>query len=287
MEDTAPTPVRITPHERIACEWELVLIAAGIPCRVERREREWVLVVAPDEAARARRELAEYDEERAGRSPNPPAFPEYGPSWLGAGFAVLLVAFASLTGTRSESPELFRAGHAHAAAILDGEWWRTVTALTLHADASHLVANLVIGAVVATLVSWSVGPGVGAWMFLLSGAAGNGLTAWTYGTAHHAVGASTAVFGGIGALAGFAVVRGRRRAWIPLAAGLALLGFLGSSERADLFAHLFGFVAGVAVGVPIAPLAPTRSRPIQGLLALAAVLAICVCWALAAGHERS
>ncbi|MGH7804025.1 MAG: rhomboid family intramembrane serine protease, partial [Candidatus Binatia bacterium] len=274
MDGDTHTIIRSTSQERLVRDWELVLIAVGIPCAVERRGREWDLVVDPADAARAHAELAGYDEDRrAGASPAP-AIPEYGSTWTGLGFAILLVAFARLTGPRGGATALFRAGEADAAAIVGGEWWRAVTALTLHADALHLVANVAIGAVVTTIVCWSIGPGVGAWMLLLSGAAGNWLTALTYSTGHRSVGASTAVFGGIGVLVGLAIVRGRRRGWIPLAAGLALLGLLGTSERADLRAHLFGFVAGIAAGLPIAPLPSVRSRPIQWLLALGAVAAI-------------
>jgi hypothetical protein len=95
-----------------------------------------------------------------------------------------------------------------------------VTALTLHTDVTHLVSNLASGALVATALCMIVGPGVGAWLLLASGAAGNWITAFVHGTAHRAVGASTAIFGGIGALVGLSIVRGggargcrSRRAW--------------------------------------------------------------------------
>lgn len=39
------------------------------------------------------------------------------------------------------------------------------------------------------------------------------------------------------------------RAWLPLAGGLALLGFLGSSAHTDITAHLFGFLAGAVLGL--------------------------------------
>ena len=38
-------------------------------------------------------------------------------------------------------------------------------------------------------------------------------------------------------------------AWIPFAAALGLLAMLGSSEKTDIFAHLFGFVSGIPLGV--------------------------------------
>jgi membrane associated rhomboid family serine protease len=159
-----------------------------------------------------------------------------------------------------------------------------VTALTLHADAAHLVSNLVTGALVATAVCWAVGPGVGAWALLVAGAAGNWATALLHATGHRAVGASTSIFGGVGVLVGLAIVRRERRAWVPLAAGLALLGFLGTGERADLLAHLFGFAAGVVAGSAVAPMPVLRSRAAQSLLALAALGAVGGCWLLALEH---
>ena len=39
------------------------------------------------------------------------------------------------------------------------------------------------------------------------------------------------------------------KAWLPFAGGLALLGFLGSSKHSDLTAHLFGFMAGICLGL--------------------------------------
>jgi membrane associated rhomboid family serine protease len=78
--------------------------------------------------------------------------------------------------------------------VMAGEWWRAVTALTLHADAPHVGGNAVAIGVLMTAVCWHLGPGLGAWLLLLAGAAGNLLTAAVHGGGHSSVGASTAVF---------------------------------------------------------------------------------------------
>jgi membrane associated rhomboid family serine protease len=39
------------------------------------------------------------------------------------------------------------------------------------------------------------------------------------------------------------------KAWLPIAGGLALLGFLGTGRHSDLMAHLFGFMAGIGLGI--------------------------------------
>jgi len=93
------------------------------------------------------------------------------------------------------------------------------------------------------------------------------------------VGASTAVFGALGSLA--ALPRHRRRPWIPLGAGLALLAFLGTSKRADFAGHLFGFVAGVLLGAGVSLLPPLRSRAAQLALAALSASAPLVAWVLA------
>ena len=285
MSQAARIVARTAPHERLARDWALVLMAVGVVCEVEPRGREWDLVVEAGDADRAAEALAAYDAEAVpGRPAAAPPIEQYGRTWAGVGMAVLLVLAARLTGTRETYSAWFRAGEARAEAIMGGEPWRTVTALTLHTDVTHLVSNLVSGALVATAVCAAVGPGVGTWLLLVSGAAGNGLTAWMHGGGHRAVGASTAIFGGVGVLVGLAIVRRPSRAWVPLAAGLALLGLLGTSENADLLAHFFGFAAGVVAGTAVAPFPVLRSRPVQWLLALAALGAVGGSWLLAVEH---
>src|SRR5229473_61106 len=97
------------------------------------------------------------------------------------------------------------------------------------------------------------------------------------------VGASTAVFAALGALALLQAVARRRMALLALGAGSALLGLLGTGQNADLFAHLFGFAAGGALGAAAAWLArrPPRRTILQPLLALAALAALTACWKLA------
>jgi membrane associated rhomboid family serine protease len=279
--------IRVAARRRQADDWALALASAGIASRVEPLARDWVVVVAAEDRARAADVLAAYDRETAAPPPPPPPAREYGPTPAGVVAAALLVAVYAATGPRTAASPAFRAGTADAAAILDGELWRTVTALTLHADASHLAGNALAGAALFTLVCHAVGPGVGLWLVLLSGAGGNALNAWLRGPPHRAVGASTAVLGAVGVLAGLAAARGRwRRAWVPVGAGLALLALLGTAEESDLGAHLMGFVAGVPVGA----LAGVGRRDLPGpmpqrLLALAALAAVGGCWALALGRQ--
>jgi membrane associated rhomboid family serine protease len=244
------------------------------------------VLVTPAELARANQALADWDADAAVRAPTPVSVPEYGATPAGILMALALVVPFRLAGGSDGASALFCAGRAHAGAIVAGEPWRAVTALTLHADATHILGNLALGAVVASAVCRLLGPGVGAWGLLVAGAMGNWVTAHVRGSVHSAVGASTAIFGGIGILAGLEVVRRPRRSWVPLGAGLALLGFLGTSERSDLGAHFFGFVAGIVAGALVAPWPVLRSRPAQRVLAAAALAVVLGCWALAVGTLR-
>jgi len=259
-------------------EASLVLAAVGIPHRVERAAFRWRLLVADADAERAAAALAAYDDERRRATADVPG--EHGAAWSGVVVAALLVAFHALAG-----PRWTDAGAAIAGRIRAGEVWRTVTALTLHADAPHVVSNAVACVVFVTAIARLLGPGVGGWLVLLAGAGGNAVNALVQRPGHESVGASTAIFGAIGILGGlqFGRKRGERRAWLALGGSLALLAMLGAGERVDLLAHLFGLVVGLVLGVAAAAIAPVApaGRAVQWPLAAAAVATVAGAWAVA------
>jgi membrane associated rhomboid family serine protease len=202
---------------------------------------------------------------------------------VAAGLVLFLgiLALHVWTGPDSAGSEWFAKGSADAKAIVHGQWWRVITALTLHADAGHAVGNALLGGVLLTLLAHNLGAGAASLLVLLAGALGTLAAAEVLRRDFVSIGASTAVFGALGALA--ALPQHRRRAWVPLGAGIALLAFLGTSKRADLAGHLCGFLAGVLLGW-VAGLAPRlRSRVAQGALAVAAMAVPVFAW-LAAFH---
>jgi membrane associated rhomboid family serine protease len=180
--------------------------------------------------------------------------------------------------------ELLERGAADAEQIVRGEWWRAVTALTLHADAAHAGGNALIGGLAVALLAHRLGPAAAAWVTLLAGAVANFTTALIHRSGHVAIGASGAVFGALGALAAaqLGTSRGARRGrpWLALAASAALLGFLGTSKNSDLLAHAFGMLAGLLLGALAAPAlrVPPRRRALQPALAALALLAVAGCW---------
>jgi membrane associated rhomboid family serine protease len=72
-----------------------------------------------------------------------------GPSPVPVLLAVALLAFWVVTGPREAGARWFEHGSANAVRLLNGEVWRSLTALTLHADVAHVLANAV-GLVVFT-----------------------------------------------------------------------------------------------------------------------------------------
>lgn len=291
LRNGSETPLRFTRDHKLAQEWELVLLAAGLSPRMHWSRDGIVLSVPEEEVEKADAGLAAYDSEA---SPKPPERVEpEGPASLAAGLAVaaMLLVFFYTTVEWNPIVPWFERGSADAERILQGEFWRTVTALTLHADLVHAASNAIGTAIFLGAASSILGPGVGCVSVLLAGAGGNLANALVQGSPHVSIGASTSVFGAVGVLGGLGLVRRRRsamqrrRAWVPIAAALALLGMLGTTgQRVDIWAHLFGLVFGAVVGISFGFAAPRRPKfHVQWVSGSAALAVIIYCWVLALG----
>ena len=241
------------------------------------------LVVPAEHSARAAEELRLYEEE------NPPVLAKprkrivYQDALPGvAGYVVIVCAVAFLAGYSFFGTNWFTAGRVDGTLIRDGEWWRTITALTLHSGVRHLVGNLVFGVFFGIFAGRLLGSGV-AWLTVLIAAAlGNVANTLLLDSTHRSIGASTAVFATLGLLAGY-VWRGQLMAqdrWStrlgPIVGGLALLMFTGTGdENTDIGAHLMGFVCGFAAGMVLTMLgrmpAPARTQFLAGSLAIGIV----------------
>lgn len=287
MCNDSETPLRVTSDQRLAEEWELVLLAQGLSPSLRLRPDGVVLSVPEREVGRSRAALLAYESE------NPPKLgEEREPGGFADSFAasaivgLLILLFFSVTVISNPTMAWFARGSADAHKILNGELWRTVTALTLHADVAHALSNAIALALFLGAVSSVLGTGVGCALILLAGAGGNLANAFLHGSPHVSVGASTSVFGAVGVLGGLGVVMrrtralSRRRAWLPIAAALALLGMLGTGGgRVDVWAHLFGLLVGGILGILTALVMP---RPlglgIQWGCGGAAVAILIYCW---------
>jgi membrane associated rhomboid family serine protease len=276
-----------------AQERGLVAGAMELPYWVEREGRDFVLYVEPAERERVADELAKFEAETAERElqrnlpaaqlPKLETLPLFLAGWV----------MSMFWGAQNLAPESWvDLGDASNRKIFAGEWWRTITALTLHGDLAHFAANLGFGLLFTGFLIQRLGGGV-TWLgFVLSGAFGNLLNAWFYRRElHSTIGASTAVFGALGMLVAWESLErwrfpGRRGWWhliVPIGGGLSLLAWLGAGgdheQRIDYMAHLWGFVAGLVLGVIAVRVESGKTtRRIAGVLAFVLPL---VAWALA------
>ncbi|MDO9068116.1 MAG: rhomboid family intramembrane serine protease [Deltaproteobacteria bacterium] len=272
--------------------WALVLDSRFIPCCIKPDGSDWQLLVPPEHLESARSELTLYEENnRFWPPPLPVARTLIKNTLPTVSVLILLATFHNLTLLGLSIPDhgiidINEIGAAHALKILEGQWWRLVTSLTLHADFIHLLSNLLIGGVFITLICRELGSGL-AWSLLLaSGILGNLMNALLQSPNHRSVGASTAVFGAVGLMAAISAVRYRqhlkKRWFIPVAAGLAILAILGTEgEHTDLGAHLFGFVAGMILGLFAEHFTGKFGCPgrlLNALLASVAITVVMVAW---------
>jgi len=233
----------------------LVLLSSGIVHKSEKSKNGWEISVHQESAVEAEILIRKYRAENSIVSAEPDRFfYDYTKSLSGVWAALLLAAVHIVVYTRVDHHLVKGICAASAGRILNGELYRAAAALMLHADIVHLTGNMVgiaiLGSAVCSIMGWGTG-----WLAVLSsGIAGNLMNAYFYKAGHSSIGASTAVFGALGILTAWQFLRRARqpgqrlKALLPLGAGLALLGFMGSSMHTDILAHLFGFLSGIVVG---------------------------------------
>ncbi len=233
----------------------LVLTSSGILYSVRKGETGWHIMVSEADHENAIGAIRKYfDENQDFNLENRTIGFRYQKTFSGLWASLILLVCHIIFVVNNGDKTITRKFGSSAADILDGEFYRTATSLMLHANALHLIGNMAGIALFGTAVCSITGWGVGWFLILLAGMGGNLLNAFLFKTGHLSIGASTAVFGAIGILAGNTFFEkyqlgGRRiKAWLPIGGGLALLGFLGAGKNTDITAHLFGFISGILIG---------------------------------------
>jgi membrane associated rhomboid family serine protease len=279
-------------------EFSLMLEAQAIDHELRLSGHGWELTVMPGVAARAQDEINRYSAERSTPRPKAELAQPFSGAAIGAvGYAVILLVTAYCAGIHLFGVDWLSLGALDAGSMR--EWWRAVTALTLHLDQEHLLGNLLFGVAAGAAAGRLLGPGV-AWASILGAAVlANCVEILVAPTGHLAVGASTAVFAALGLLAGLAwrqrlSMRERRwYRWAPLIAGICLLTFFGSGPSStsatlhvDVLGHALGFICGAGVGWAYARLdiPRDRSQSLQIAAGAGAVLMVCCAWLLALGR---
>ncbi|MEM7433422.1 MAG: rhomboid family intramembrane serine protease [Pseudomonadota bacterium] len=268
----------------------LVLAAVKIPYRIIEGSGSSGLVVPAEYSAEAVEQLMQYDEENPRVAPEPPPLIHHFDPLPGLVLYALVVSFVAW----AESTALFATdwkfvGRVDGDLIRDGEWWRTITALTLHSSFKHYAGNMLFGCLFGLFAGRLLGSGV-AWLLIVVAAAiGNTANTLLLESTHRAIGASTAVFAALGLVAGF-VWRGKlmkQDHWAyragPIVGGFALLMFTGTGgPNTDVGAHLMGFLAGLLTGILMAPFREKLNcRYRQGVSAALVLIIIAAAWALA------
>ncbi len=275
-------------RNRQACsDRALVLESLRIPYEIVDDELSCALVVPAEHSAEAVEQLRKYDAENVPRRRRARPRVEYFDAIPGlVAYVLALIGVGFLAANDAFSADWRGAGRVDGALVRAGEWWRTITALTLHSGIQHLVGNLIFGVFFGLLAGRLLGSGV-AWLAILVAAtAGNTLNTMLLTPQHWSIGASTAVFAALGIVAGH-VWRAklmRQDRWPyrvgPIVGGLALLMYTGTGDaNTDVGAHLFGFVCGFAVGVLLVRLRGLLDdNRLQAGSALAAATILTAAW---------
>lgn len=277
-------------HRRQCDEFNLVLQSVMIESQVTEYEGRHYLLVDEQIADKAYTQLKLYvDENMPQEIITRPLLP-LAKGYIGAYlYTIILLLIGLFQNTHAFGLDWHQTGLADSLKIEYGQWWRCITALTLHADSAHMAGNIGFGVLFGLLVSQHIGSAA-AWLtILLSGAAGNALNAYLYNSLHLSLGASTMVFAALGLLGVFALNtkknyrQGSMRRWLPFVATAALLALTGTAgERTDVLAHLSGYLCGAISGVLWLSLGKPQitGRSQQIVLALLSVSTISLAWVI-------
>lgn len=278
-------------------ELALVLDALAIPHLIADGERNSAMLLVPaGHAEEAGKQLRLYAAENRRKVPVPD-LPLHGHGISGAAAYVVVLVIAYYLQVRTAfGVDWLDAGGLSGVAVREGEWWRVFTALTLHGDLGHLVANLFFGSFFGLFAGQYLGSGVAWAMILLAAGVGNALDLMLLPPTHRAIGASTAVFAALGLLAALMWRAEARRTstwarrFAPLIGAAVLLAYIGTGDaQTDAVAHLTGFVAGIFAGAAFDVRRPRwlQSSSVQGAIGFGALVLLAVCWWLAAAAWRA
>lgn len=270
-------------------EWALVLLSMGIDYEIINDNNKWILLVNVADKEKSENELKLFENEnkKIKKLINKQNFININKHYFVITPLIFYLFFMIVRIFNKIQWNLV--GIANAEKIINGEWWRTITSLTLHADFQHLLANITLGTFIAYHLCKMLGVGVGWFLILICGALGNYFNALGFIKNHYSLGASTAVFGAIGILGSIRLFgkfkESNVRAWLPFGGALGLLAVLGTAgDRTDIGAHFCGFGVGVFFGI-IAGLYLLRykipSKIYQIIIAFVSLLILFFSWILA------
>jgi membrane associated rhomboid family serine protease len=248
---------------RQVMDWGLALTSQGIESAIVRDLDNWALSVDPRDYDRANAVIKQYVAENRGWKwqqalPGSGLFFHWG-SLLWA-LAVGAIYFWSMI----MFPQMKMAGAVDSELIRAGQWWRLFTAVTLHADIGHLMANMTTGIILIGFAMARFGPGTALLTTYCAGVLGNLAGLYLYRAEHRSLGASGMVMAALGILAvqsfslwhkdrGFRQLLAR-----AFAAAVLILVLIGTSPDSDVIAHFGGFFGGALFGYALSWIDPKR-----------------------------
>lgn len=249
-----------------AYEWSLVLLSQGIESLADSTpETGWHIELPPEDFGRALRILRQYKLENRLRRIVQPSGTKLRFDWSNTWFFVLLLVVFAL----SEMPgsTLREWGRMDRARFLAGEWWRPLTAVSLHHDLPHLLSNVGIGMFFLGLAGGVFGAARAILISLFSGIAANIAGCLFHPGGYLGLGASGVVMGALGLLTCDSILHREstdtnlQRVSRGLAAGVLLLVLLGFDPHptTDVLAHVIGFAFGLILGITTTLLSAPKS----------------------------
>jgi rhomboid protease GluP len=151
--------------------------------------------------------------------------------------------------------------------VIDGQWWRLVTANFLHGDVWHIAMNAYALWVSGTVIEEKWGWNRVVVLLIVTGIAGHALSTWWHASHGGAlvIGASTAAFGLMGFIIGHVLrYRGRstsdlKERFVPWLIYGLIMSF--AVPRVDLWGHLGGLFAGLPLGALVGDKQTARRLP--------------------------
>jgi membrane associated rhomboid family serine protease len=279
-------------HNRQTCsDRALVLTSLNIPHKILSDDLRYMLTVPANVFEKARYEIWQYEKENQQALPQKSRrvldFQNAVPGIVGYVLVVCLIVW--LANESAFNKDWLSAGRIDGNLIRQGEWWRTLTALTLHSGFRHLAANIGFGILFGIFAGRLFGSGLTWLCVVIASGLANTLNTLLLASSHRSIGASTAVFATLGLVAGFVwraklMVQDRWSYRLgPIVGGIALLAYTGTGNaNTDIGAHLAGFVCGFGVGMLLTLLSkiPT-TRQFQLMCGTTTLAILAAAWIIA------
>ena len=244
-------------------DWGLALTSQGIESAIVHEPDGWALALDSRDYDRATAVIKQYVAENRGWKWQH-ALPGSG-LWFHWGSLLWALAIGAVYyWSMLLFPQMKSAGAVDSELIRSGQWWRLFTAVTLHADIGHLMANMTTGIMLIGFAMARFGPGPAVLATYCAGVLGNVAGLYLYRVEHRSLGASGMVMAALGILAvqsfslwhkdrGFRQLLAR-----AFAAAVLILVLIGTSPDSDIVAHFGGFFAGAVFGYVLSWVDPKR-----------------------------